>query len=167
MTKLAARTRHGLNAVKNRIQIKGLELVDRRFGPAKELFQWQAELVRDLGGSEAISTQKRTLVEMATRTRMYINHVDAFLMSQPSLVNKRKRTIIPILRERQQLVDSLARLLGQIGVDRVAKQIPTLAEHIRETYGDETDHRSGVHSDKQASSGEESEASDDSHTDHH
>jgi hypothetical protein len=161
MTKPTARTRHGLNAVKNRIAIKGLKLVDRRFGPAKELFAWQAELVRDLGGAETISTQKRALVEMATRTRLYINHVDAFLLSQPSLINKRKRAIIPILRERQSLVESLARLLSQLGLEREAKRIPSLAEHIAETYGDEKDL-----TDADANANAKTEASD-ANTDNH
>jgi len=138
MTKPVARTRHGLNAVRNRIAIRGLAIVDRRGAPAKALFAWQNELVRDLGGAD-ISTQKKTLVEMATRTRLYIDHVDAFLLTQPSLINKRKRAIIPILRERQQLVDSLARLLSQLGLEREAKRIPTLEEHLAQTYGDKKD----------------------------
>ncbi len=138
MTKPVARTRHGLNAIRNRIAIRGLAIVDRRGAPAKALFAWQDDLVRDLGGAD-ISTQKKTLVEMATRTRLYIDHVDAFLLTQPSLINKRKRAIIPILRERQQLVDSLARLLSQLGLEREAKRIPTLEEHLAQTYGDKKD----------------------------
>ena len=43
MTKPVARTRHGLNAVRNRIAIRGLAIVDRRGAPAKALFAWQKD----------------------------------------------------------------------------------------------------------------------------
>jgi hypothetical protein len=40
------------------------------------------------------------------------------------------------MKERQALVDSLARLLGQIGLQRQARPVKSLEEHIRENYGD-------------------------------
>lgn len=130
MTKPAARTRHGLNAVRNRIAIRGLAIVDKRCAGAKALFEWKNELLNDLGGEENVSTQKRTLVELAVRTRLYVDHVDSFLLEQPSLINKRKRAILPIVRERQALVDSLARLLSQLGLDRQAKKVEDLDQYL-------------------------------------
>jgi len=103
-----------------------------RTAAAQALVHWKAELLRDLGGTESVSAQRMTVVEMVVRTKLYIDHVDAWLMEQDSLVNRRKKSLLPVLRERQTLVDSMARLLGQLGLDRVPKSAKPLAEYIRE-----------------------------------
>ena len=45
-------------------------------------------------------------MELATRTRLYVDSLDAWLMAQPSLVNSRKKAVLPVLRERLALQDS-------------------------------------------------------------
>ncbi len=42
----------------------------------------------------------------------------------------RKRSILPALRERQALADSLARHLAQLGLERRAREIPTLKDYL-------------------------------------
>ncbi len=107
------RSRHGLNVLKARVMVRGLSVLDRRTVAAQELLSWRKELLTDLGGADHISAQRQALVELAVRTRLFIDHIDSFLLSQASLINKKKKSIIPVLRERQSLVDCLARLLGQ------------------------------------------------------
>jgi hypothetical protein len=80
---------------------------------------WRADLTRDLGGN--FSTQQAALVDIATRTKLLLESVDAWLLSRPSPVNARKRALLPIVRERTQLADSLARTLTQLGLRRVAQ----------------------------------------------
>ena len=74
------------------------------------------------------------LVDMAVRTRLYVDSLDAWIMEQQTLVNRKKKSVLPVLRERQQLVDSLARILGQLGLERKAKPVPVLAQYIAEKY---------------------------------
>jgi hypothetical protein len=95
-----------------------LVTLDRRSVAARALLDWRADLVAALGGEQTVTPQQTALVEVATRTRLYVDHLDAFLLEQRSLVNAKKRTVLPVLRERQQLADSLARLLGQLGLER-------------------------------------------------
>ena len=38
-----------------------------------------------------------------------------------SLINKRKKSLLPVVKERQALADGLARYLAQLGLGRVAK----------------------------------------------
>jgi hypothetical protein len=64
---------------------------DRRTLAARHLLDWRRDLVDDLGGDTAISAAQRALVDVAIRTRLYLDHVDAFLMEQPSLIVRRKR----------------------------------------------------------------------------
>jgi hypothetical protein len=106
-----------------RIKVRGLASIDMRTVAARDLIAWRNELLAALGGTENVAPQKLALVDMAVRTRLYIDHIDAFLMSQGSLVNRRRKAILPVLRERTQLVDSQSRLLQQIGLDRVEKNI--------------------------------------------
>jgi hypothetical protein len=118
MTERRSYSRHGLNALKARVKVRGLQAIDRRSAAARALMRWRNDLVRDLGGEHQISAQQRALVDLASRSKLYLDSVDAFLMTQPSLVNARRRSVIPVLRERQALADSLARVLQALGLER-------------------------------------------------
>jgi len=124
------RTRHGLNALKARVKVRGFGAIDVRTVAGRALVEWRRELVEDLGGADAVSAQQRAVVDLAVRTRLYVDSLDAWLMEQPSLVLARKRAVLPVLRERQILADSLARLLGQLALERRAKTVPALRGYL-------------------------------------
>ena len=42
--------------------------------------------------------------------------------------------MLPVVRERQQLADSLARYMTTLGWERKAKPIPALLEYVRDKY---------------------------------
>ena len=119
-------SRLGLKQLKGKIQLKGLAAIDRRTGAARELLRWRSELVAALGGAEIASPQKLALVEQATRAKAIIDHVDAYLLEQESLINKRSRRIMPIVLERTRLSEHFAKLLSQLGLERAAKPVQTL-----------------------------------------
>ena len=48
------------------------------------------------------------------------NSLDAWVFVQPTLVNARKREVVRMVRDRQVIVDSIARLMGQLGLKRRA-----------------------------------------------
>jgi len=132
MTERRPYSRHGLNALKARVKVRGLAAIDTRTVAARELLDWRQELLADLGGEDAVSAQQKALVDMAVRTRLYINHADAFLLEQHSLVNGKRRSLIPLVKERQALVDSLVRILGQLGLERKARPAKTLTQVLEE-----------------------------------
>lgn len=115
------RTRHGLHTLKRLVSASGMRALDGRCQTAKALVQWRRELVEDLGGSEAISTQQATLIELAARTKLLLDSIDMWLLGQRSLVNARKKAVLPCVRERGQLADTLSRLMQQLGLERRAK----------------------------------------------
>src|SRR5512143_1482842 len=123
-------SRTGLNALKARVKVRGLDAIDKRSAAARALLAWRSELIADLGGEAAVSAQERAVAELAVRTKLYVDSVDNWLMQQPSLVLSRRRAVLPVLVERQRLADSLARLLGQLGLGRRARPLPSLADHI-------------------------------------
>jgi len=125
-------SRHGLNALKARVKVRGLHAIDRRTAAAQALIAWRRELVADLGGEEAVSAQQRALIELAARTRLYVDSLDAWIMGQPSLINARKRAVLPVLLQRQQLADALARYMMQLGLERRAREVRDLKAYLTE-----------------------------------
>lgn len=129
--------RHGLRALQTALKAVGdregwLEALGE-VGDA--LKAWRKDLVDDLGGEEAVSAQERAVVELAVKTYLLLESVDRWLLAQPSRVNKSRRQLFAVVLQRQQLVDSLARLLGQLGLERKAKPAPNLQDYIRARYG--------------------------------
>jgi hypothetical protein len=101
--------------------------------------QWKAELLADLGGEANLSAQQRALVELSVRTRLYIDHADAWILSQNSIIAKNRRALFPIVTQRNQLVESFSRLMLQLGIKRIPKPLPTITEYLnqREAHNDE------------------------------
>ena len=112
MKQTTKRSRHGLNALKARVKVRGLQAIDRRTVAARALIAWREELVSDLGGEETISAQQRALVDLATRTRLYVESLDGWLLGQKSLVNARKRSVHPVLTCPRGLYHPLRKLPG-------------------------------------------------------
>ena len=119
---------HGLATLRRTVNQIGNRVLDRRTAVGKALAAWRADLVRDLGGD--VSTQQAALIELAVKTKLMLDSIDAWLLTQPSLVLARKRTLLPVVRERMQLSDALARYLGQLGLERRAKPVPDLAAYL-------------------------------------
>lgn len=128
--------KHGLYTVKRAVKEVGLKAVDGRSAVGRALSQWRADLIRDLGGKDSISTQQEALVDLAVKSKLLLDSVDVWLLQQLSLVNKRKKSLLPVVRERQQLADGLARYLGQLGLEKRVK-VKTLAEILAGDDGDE------------------------------
>jgi len=82
------------------------------------LRKWRLKLIEDLGGKDAISAQQECLIVLVCRTKFLLDSVDAWLFTQESLINKRKRSVYPVLLQRQALADGLARYLTALGLEK-------------------------------------------------
>lgn len=116
-------SRHGLNALKARVKVRGLTSIDRRTTEARMLLSRRGGLIAALGGESNISVQQLAVIDISVRTMLYVDSLDAWLMEQPSLINKRNRTVLPVLLQRQQLADSLVRHLQALGLGKVARDM--------------------------------------------
>ena len=115
------------------MRVRGLAVLDRRTLAARHLLDWRAELLDDLGGEATTSAAQRALVEVATRTKLYLDHVDAVLMAQDSLIVKRTRRrhhLMPLVEQRQRIADSLVRTLTQLGLERRQKRSVDLNQYL-------------------------------------
>jgi len=95
---------------------------------------WRDGLIADLGGEGAVSAQQRAIVQLATRTYLLLESVDRWLLQQPSLVNKSKRQLFPVVLQRQQLADALARYMSALGLERRARPVHDLDSYIVQRY---------------------------------
>jgi hypothetical protein len=56
--------------------------------------------------------------------------LDAFVLAMPSPVNKRHRSLFPVVRERAAQVALLQSLLRDLGLERRAKPVPELGAYL-------------------------------------
>lgn len=128
---------HGLTVLKRAVNGLGNRLIDRRTATGKALARWRADLIADLGGD--VSTQEETLIDLAVKSKLMLDSIDVWLLTQPSLINQRKRSLIPVVKERQALADGLAKYLAQLGLKRIAHE-QTLEDVLREAEADQNGH---------------------------
>jgi hypothetical protein len=117
-----------------KIKTDGLARVDGRIHAVRVIRKWQKALVADLGGPAALTTAQQTLVELSTRTRLVLEHLDAYLLTKKSLIIKRQGKLIPMVMDRMKVSDTLTRQLLALGLDRKTKTIPALAHYVQDTY---------------------------------
>ena len=127
---------HGLYRAKRALNELGLRGLDGRTTVAKELNLWRAEIAEDLGGMDMLSTAQLALLELAVKQKLLLDSIDAWILQQPSMVNKRKRALFPIVRERQVLADGLERYLSKLGLERVARPITSALDLVHAKTGD-------------------------------
>jgi hypothetical protein len=124
---------HGLKSLKKAWSKLGNRMLDGRSQASVALRKWRAEIVEDLGGSDNMSAQKETIVDLACRSRLILHSVDTWLFEQESLVyrsKKRLATVLPVVMQRQQLADSLAQYMKMLGLERRHK-VKTLNEILQ------------------------------------
>jgi hypothetical protein len=126
-------SRHGLRAAKVAIRTRDVGALDKRTAGAKALMKWKRELIADLGSEANLSSQKRALVDAAVRTKLFIDSLDGWLLGQRSLVNGRKKAILPALAQRQTLFDGLVRVLSLLGLERAERDTGALSSDWIET----------------------------------
>jgi hypothetical protein len=75
------------------------------------LRKWRADIIKDLGGAEHISTQQHALVDLAFKSKLPLDSIDAWLLTQRSLVNARKRALRRLCSNARPLQTALHAIL--------------------------------------------------------
>src|SRR5215468_955296 len=73
--------RHELSTLRRAVTKLGSFRIDKRYRIGRALVQWQRELIADLGGEDGISTQQRTLIEIASMSKLILGGVDAWILN--------------------------------------------------------------------------------------
>jgi len=120
------RSRAGRVALKSKIATRGLVALDRRTASARALLAWRLQLIDALGGAEQISPQQVTLVELVCRLKVFLDDADAFLLNMPTIVIKRKRKLLPLVKERTLLAAELRATLALLGLKKIPKLVSSI-----------------------------------------
>ena len=130
------RQHHGLTLLKRAVAQLGPRPLDQALDPnspmGRALAEWRRDLTDDLGGAESITTAQAGMVELAVRTRLLLDTVDAFILAMESPVNRRLRAVYPVVIQRGSLARDLARFLEALGLERKAAKVKTLDAYLTE-----------------------------------
>ena len=96
--------------------------------------------------SAALITFQRSqsaLVDLTVKSKLLLDAIDAWLLTQPTQINKRKRALLPVILQRQTLADGFTRYLSQLGLERRIKT-KTLNDILNEDTEPEDHHGKGA-----------------------
>ena len=68
---------------------RGAHVIDRRTNFGKALLEWEHRLIEDLGGVDEVTTAQKAVIDTAMRTRLILDSIDAWILKQKNLVNRR------------------------------------------------------------------------------
>src|SRR5437867_909025 len=123
--------RSGVYTLKRAVQVLGSRaLPPKSTALGRALHEWRDSLLADLGGEDVVSTQQLALVDLAVRSKLLVDSVDAYVLSMPSPVNRRSRALYRVVRERQALVGQLQSILRDLGLERRQKPVTDLATYL-------------------------------------
>lgn len=125
LSKKPARKRqtHGLYTLKKAVKLLGSRVIDRRTRAGKVLAAFKDAIIADQGGVEAISTSKQELIKAAVEVKLIKDSIATYVISLPSIVNRRKRSALPIVKELMDIEKIYAGLLKDIGLERRTKEL--------------------------------------------
>jgi hypothetical protein len=119
-----------------KIKLEAVSFDDLNFSSSggEQLRKRFLELLNHCGGEHLVSAVRRRLIERVVFTEYQLDCLDLYLVELgPRIVNRCKRTLIPIVQERDALGSTLTKLYDQIGLDPTKPPIPTLAEYMAAT----------------------------------
>lgn len=87
-------------------------------------------MATDLGGEQMLTAQQVALMESTVNWRWIVQRVDAEILKLPSLVNKHRRTIHPVVLQRKDCSDALLRYLLALGLERRSKEVADLQAYL-------------------------------------
>jgi len=87
------------------------------------LAERRAALIADLGGPETCSAAQLCLVDLVVASWAQLDSMTAYLLTLPSLVDRRHRRVWQVVRDREALAARLQSLLRDVGLDRRARDV--------------------------------------------
>jgi hypothetical protein len=96
---------------------------------AKALKRWRLELVADLGGRDNLSTQQDAIIDLAVKQKFLLDSIDAWLLTRDTLIvsgRKKAPALLPVVVQRQQVADALAKYPNMLGLGRISTQLTGL-----------------------------------------
>lgn len=118
---------HGDTLLKKAVKELGTRALDGRTALAKELAEERRKLILALGRPTEVSPQEMAIIDMIAQKRIRRKPVAHWaLLNRDRLFDRRKRKMVPIALELEQMEESEVRLLKELGLKRRAKPVQSL-----------------------------------------
>jgi hypothetical protein len=128
--KLSPSQTHGVKSLKRAINTLGRRTIDKRTRVGKRHAHLRDTVIDALGGRAVLTPQKKLLVDEVILTKLMLDSVNHWIVAQPTIINKRQKSVIAAVRDRNGLVNILRALLQDLGLERHATLVPTLADYL-------------------------------------
>ncbi len=132
--------RHGGYSRKRRIKKRGIKAIDGRTREGSAVLRWRSDYIDELGGWDNLFTDDKTRINRATITLWELLHIDEYeveyVEKHGTLVNRRKKTLLPFLLQKGGLEKTLVGYLDRLGHERKAKEIPSLSKALELARGE-------------------------------
>lgn len=119
---------HSLSRLRRTVTTLTTKRLDGRSKIAVAVRAWKNDIRRDLGGD--LSRAQETILEAAAQSWVILSSLDDWIARQPSLVT-RKRQLVPVVTQRMQIAEGLARHLERLGLERRARPVPDLRDYLQ------------------------------------
>jgi hypothetical protein len=117
---------HGAAIMRKTLRVLTTKRLDGRSALAVAVRRWKDDARRDLGGD--LTRAQETILEAAAQAWVILSSLDDWIARQPSLV--RKQTVLPVVMQRMQIAEGLARSLERLGYDRKVRDVPDLRAYL-------------------------------------
>ena len=126
------REEHGHYRRVRELKQRGLKAIDGRTVEGLDVRAFGAGLVEHLGGEVHVTATKQEVVELAMVNRWLRREIQRFMATLPTLINRKKRTMAPIVREWMALANQQADLMVKLGLGAVRVETDiTLSEYLQ------------------------------------
>jgi hypothetical protein len=82
-------------------------------------------------------------VDIAVKRKLVLDSLYACVLTQPTLINKRKKALFPIVLQCEQLADGVSRILAQLGLERRHK-VRTIGEILSREHDEHETRTNGA-----------------------
>ena len=115
------RDKYGYRKMRRALSVPTTKRLDGRSAVAVGVRMLKDDIRRDRGGD--LSRAEEVILESAARAWVILSSLDDYIARQSTLVNARKKTVLPVIHTRMQVAEGLARNLDRLGLHRVEREV--------------------------------------------
>jgi len=104
---------HGAAIMRRTLRVLTTRRLDGRSAIAVAVRRWKDDVRRELGGD--LTRAQETILETVAQSWVILSSFDDYIARQSTLVT-RKRQVIPVVLQRMQIAEGLARNLERLGL---------------------------------------------------
>ncbi len=124
--------KHGASALATALKRGSVADLDGRLAQVRDARLWAQEYAADRGGEDTLGVGYQTLLEAAKPVRLMARHIEGVLLAKPEwILNRRRRCLSNLAKDYLSVLKALRETLIALGLDRVPKPLPSLADRLR------------------------------------